>query len=63
MYKRQITSYACADVPDFDFENVSTEIWTEYQNVVKKFKAFSKMKAICKLNFHEKECVRLVKTN
>ena len=26
MYKRQITSCACADVPDFDFENVSTEI-------------------------------------
>ena len=63
MYKREIVSSACADVTDFDFENVSSDIWTESKTLVKKFKAFLKMKAICKLNFHEKECVRMVKTN
>ena len=61
MYKRVIVSRVCADVSDFEHRGVKMfllKIWSEYQNLVRKFQAFLKIQTISKLNFHKVEYTR-----
>ena len=60
MYKLVIASCACADFSDFKYRSVKISllnIWSEYQNLVKKLQATLKIQTIHRLNFHEVEYI------